>query len=439
MFNKSLTSLFELPTHIHPDIIIYCENINNRLIYVLDFLIKRVWRKNYVLTDNIHEFNLSDKLKINYSSQKISNAINIFPVGLLHSKGIKKDYVPAFEVNAESFYREDIFSNIFFNIARYEEWQKNFNPDIHQRFEWNNAHYKNISHKPYLDEHIRSFENYIQSAYPSFKSIYFYQEIYTFDLDNILAFKGKSILRTCGAFIKHLIKKEKQLLIERTKTLLNLQKDPLESVYEFIRISLTRHPILFFILTQSNTDKDRAAKLTSPQTKKTLHYLLQFADIGIHPSYYSYHNNALIKKEIDALEKILNQKIIFSRQHFLRWDIQITPKILVQQGIQYDFSMGYASNSGFRAGTAHPFYYYDIENEKQTPLLLIPFCTMDGAYFNYHHQNMNNALTDILFIKESIRKNGGYFIPILHEVTLSTLFNKDAEYWKNILLSVQKS
>ena len=37
-----------------------------------------------------------------------------------------------------------------------------------------------------------------------------------------------------------------------------------------------------------------------------------------------------------------------------------------------DYSMGYDNQIGFRAGTATPFYFYDISNEFQLPLKVHP-------------------------------------------------------------------
>ena len=39
-----------------------------------------------------------------------------------------------------------------------------------------------------------------------------------------------------------------------------------------------------------------------------------------------------------------------------------------------DYSMGYPATPGFRAGTAHPFYFYDLDNEVQTSVFVNPYC-----------------------------------------------------------------
>lgn len=430
----SVLSLFELNIPEDAEIIVFADNINVRLKYVLDFLIKRHWNKNYIITDNPDIFRSSDKLKINYSTQLFDSVINVYPLNLLNSKGIDKNFIPEFEVNKECFYKEDIFSKIFYHISRYEEWQKNFTPDAHQRFEPNvSIHQYNLK-IPFVDVSIAEFKQFIQGFYPAFSVPYFYKEILTFDLDNILAFKGKSFLRTSGALIKHILKQEFLLLNERIKTILKHQEEPFVEVYHFIKNTTQQKEVIFFVLSKNGTSYDRSAEIQHPDTKSILNALKSFAHIGLHPSYYSFNNIEIIKQEKQLLESVIDESILASRQHYLRMDITQTPQLLLKCGIMMDFTMGFASTSGFRAGTSYPFYYYDFDKEEVSELLMVPFCVMDGAYFNYQKISVDAAVQEIKHIKDNIKKVGGYFIPLIHEITLSPLFNKDAHHWRTLLM-----
>ncbi|HPQ09390.1 MAG TPA: polysaccharide deacetylase family protein [Bacteroidia bacterium] len=427
-----LSKLFLNNCSATPEIIVYTEFLSNRLVYTLDFLIKNVWQKNYILTNEISEFQNSDKLKINYSSKYLENAINIYPSQFLFSKGIDKHYQPNFDSPLSTHYSEDIFSVIFYHISRYEEWQKNFSPDIHQRFEAQSGQFYSQIHSPFLDEQIFLFKSFIKNQFPSFETNYFYKEIFTFDLDNILAFKGKSAFRSIGALLKHLLKGELILLKERINVLSNKKNDPFEEVYSFIENLSQNTPIIFFVLCRSNTKFDRAAELSSKEVTRVIKQLSTFAHIGLHPSYYSMCSQEIIQSEKKLLENIIDKKIISSRQHYLRTDIATTPKLLLSIGIQYDFTMGFASSAGFRSGTTFPFYYYDFEKERATNLLMIPFSVMDGAYFNYQKTDITAAIKNIENIREKIKSLGGYFIPLFHEITLCPLFNNDAVEWRKV-------
>lgn len=433
----SLSSLFEIKYSQLPEIIVFSEVYTNRLNYAADFIFNRVLGKSYILTSDIETFISSDKIKINYSQTYFENAINVYPIGLITSKGIDKNFFPNFSVNQHNYYSEDIFSKVFYFISRYEEWQKNFTKDTHGRFEWEASAVKEQLHQPLVDIGIRNFEQYIQKKYPVFETNYFYKEILTFDLDNILAFKGKSWVRSIGATFKHILKSEYDLLTHRIKVLLKKSPDPFEEVYEFIRELSAYHPIIFFVLCRSNTKFDRAADIRHFQTQHILNTLKTFAHIGLHPSYYSMKEPLLIEKEKKLLEQTIGETIISSRQHYLRTEISDTPFILMKNGIQYDFTMGFASHTGFRMGTSYPVNYYDFNTEQAADLLLIPFCVMDGAYFNYHQISVEQAIEDIQRIRQTIKHTGGYFIPLFHEITLSDWFNKDAKKWRDVFFNPQ--
>ena len=433
----SLNPLFYINIPDNPEVIVYSEIKSNRLLYALNFVFHRIAQKKYVLTNDIVSFQQSDKVKINYSENVMQGCINIFPLSLIKSKGIDKMYSPNFSVQKEDFYFEDIFSKVFYFLSRYEEVQGNFLPDKHQRFEMNVINHKEIYSSPIVDIAVRQFFQYIQRYYIAFQIPYFYKVIYTFDLDNILAFKGKPIWRSAGAILKHLSKKEWSLLKKRVNVLFNNAQDPLEEVYNFIKILSQKHPVLFFVLCRSNTAYDRAASIDDEDTKRILNHLKDFAHIGLHPSYYSFNNEELIMKEKSVLEKVIQQKIVASRQHYLRMDIRTTPKLLVNQGFEYDFTMGFASVAGWRAGTSYPFYYYDFDTESTTSLLFVPFVFMDGAYFNYQQISIDKALNQIQSIEKQVRDTGGYFIPLFHEMTLSSLFfSKMAEEWRRYLQGI---
>ncbi len=50
---------------------------------------------------------------------------------------------------------------------------------------------------------------------------------------------------------------------------------------------------------------------------------------------------------------------------------------LLKTGVSKDYRMGYQNTTGFRAGTCTPFYWYDLQLEKQTQLLVHPIAIND--------------------------------------------------------------
>ena len=80
--------------------------------------------------------------------------------------------------------------------------------------------------------------------------------------------------------------------------------------------------------------------------------------------------------------------------------------------------MGYASQVGFRAGTATTFRFYDLETDTITPLRIHPFAVMDGTLNDYLNLSITDSYNTILEVVNEVRKVNGTFIYLTHNETL---------------------
>lgn len=102
-------------------------------------------------------------------------------------------------------------------------------------------------------------------------------------------------------------------------------------------------------------------------------------EIGLHPSYNAGFKLSLFANEKERLEEVLEQSVVCSRQHWLRWSWLTTPYILTQLGIREDATLGYRRHLGFRAGTGFPYHLYDFQSEQPFPWRERPLVLMDSA------------------------------------------------------------
>lgn len=81
--------------------------------------------------------------------------------------------------------------------------------------------------------------------------------------------------------------------------------------------------------------------------------------------------------------------------------------------------MGFASQTGFRAGTCTPFKFFDLNNNRQTKLVIHPFQVMDVTLKNYMQLQPEEAwqLTEKLMLE--IKNVNGTFISLWHNESLS--------------------
>ncbi|MGZ4089727.1 MAG: polysaccharide deacetylase family protein [Bacteroidia bacterium] len=429
-----------------PTIILYSEQVSERLNYTCRFIFEHVLKMKFIITSGIEEFEASRFYKINYSPEILDGVLQIIPAGLLHQTGITNEKPPVFKVNnnicfyagKEGDLKFDIFSAVFYMISRYEEWQ-DFEADKHGRFEITQSILFNnkVQLKPLVDEWIMELRKAIALYYPGIVlPVLKTKTISTIDIDNLNAYAGKGFVRTTGALMKDVLRCDFKNFSRRIKVLRGKEKDPFDIYSSFTKFCKDNNvAVFYFFLFRSGTPFDRTVETKSPAFKKAIDDVINNNGyVGIHPSYYSSEDEKQMRSEIKEFSKTLGMPVTLSRQHYLRFNIKKTPGMLMQNGIYTDFTMGFASSPGFRAGTSHPFYYYDFENEKETGLLFVPFCAMDGAYTVYDKKPPAEALQSLMKIKKEVEKVNGLFITVFHERTFAEhLFPGYGEMYKTLL------
>jgi hypothetical protein len=103
---------------------------------------------------------------------------------------------------------------------------------------------------------------------------------------------------------------------------------------------------------------------------------------------------------------------------------------LIDAGIRFDFSMGYGSINGFRASVATPFYWYDLEKEMQTELMIFPFCFMEANSFYEQKFTSHQALEEMHHYFQVTKRVNGTFIMIWNNHFFSTV--KLFAGWKEV-------
>jgi len=114
------------------------------------------------------------------------------------------------------------------------------------------------------------------------------------------------------------------------------------------------------------------------------------------------------------LEKIVDLPITDSRQHFLKLRFPETYRRLIAAGIQVDYSMGYADDTGFRAGMGVPFPWYDLKREECTALMIHPFVAMDVTLQQYLGLHAEEALARIKDLHQEVSSLGGPLCLLWH-------------------------
>lgn len=412
--------------------IIYANRITPRLKYVADFIGKEITGEPFQLTTDELFFNNYNGPKINYGYEPVSNdELLIVNYSLLFEDSIRKQNISCFKLNdfpaffkSEGDYPFDIFSAVFYLLSRYEEYLPH-KKDMYGRY----AHENSLAFKegflnlPLISIWLEDFKNVLKKKFTALTihhSPFAFQP--TYDIDEAFAFKNKELSGIAGGFARSLVNGEWSILNERLKVLRGNAKDPYDA-YEWMdqlheKNNLT--PLYFFHVA---TEKGKYDKNISPSHPAMQQLIKQHAEkysIGIHPSWASGDDESLLEKEIKVLESATGKKITASRQHYIRFTLPQTFRRLIAAGITDDHSMGYGSINGFRASVASSFYWYDLEKEQQTDLLLHPFCFMEANSFFEQKYLPQRAYEEMMHYYNVVKSVNGKLITIWHNNFLGT-------------------
>jgi len=176
--------------------------------------------------------------------------------------------------------------------------------------------------------------------------------------------------------------------------------------------------IYFFLLGDYGLN-DKNLPIESKKFQSLIKMLGDYAQIGIHPSYGSNKSKEQLKKEVARLSGVLHRDVTQSRQHFLKLTLPETYRNLIDLDITDDYTMGFASQIGFRAGICSSFNFYDLDMELETKLKIHPFAMMEGTLKYSMKIRPEDAMMKIQPLIDEVRKVDGVFMSLWHNDTLN--------------------
>jgi len=413
---------------------LYTNNITPRLEYISDFLGKELLGEAFVLIADKERFSRETMPGVNYSKERIKeNEFRVEPYSLLFENDIRPQQVDCFKNSRYKYFFQpggdfpfDIFAASFYLLSRYEEYLPH-EKDMYGRYAHKNslAFREEFLHLPLINIWIQDFRQKLQYKFPGYPFSFPEQKgpfLPTYDIDQAYSYKDKPFWKNANGFIRSLLKGNIGSVKERWNVLNGKTKDPFDT-YQWMDNLHGRYklkPFYFFIVAEKPGKYD---KNISPAIKSMKELILQHSQkylAGVHPSWQSGDDISLLEKEVNILQTITGNKINDSRQHYIRFVLPETFRHLIKAGIKNDFSMGYGSINGFRASVASAFYWFDLEKNEPTDLLLRPFCYMDANSFYEQHYLPEQAYEEMMQYYKVVKSVNGTMITIWHNNFLGT-------------------
>lgn len=411
--------------------LLYAHTITPRLKYVADFL-SRYYGHAFKVMANEAVYLESADPKINYSHQRMgANELYIKPSPLLSESERRRFHLHCSEHNGYKVFFEsncdlgfDLFSGIFYLLTRYEEYLPHAK-DMYGRFahEASLAYREEFLHLPLINIWLEDFRKVLEERFPGIqlqKPQFSFEP--TYDIDMAWAYKFKPFKVRWGRILQSLAQLKFRQARRHIKVLKGKLQDPYDA-YEWLDDLHQQYglkPVYFILAAIEKGKYDKNADVHVPQFSQLIHALGARYTLGLHPSWYSGDHKAAFAREKAFVEKAGHQHLHHSRQHYLRMSMPHTYHHLQDLGIKHEYSMGYGSINGFRASIATPFFWYDLEQEAQTDLLIHPFCFMDANAYYEQRLSADEALGELRELLRVIRSVGGTMSTVWHNHFLGT-------------------
>lgn len=325
----------------------------------------------------------------------------------------------------------DLLACIFFAVSRYEEYEAQDVADAHGRFPATASHAAAHGYldRPVVREWTAAIGRQLRAWFPALPAPRHRPLALrpTYDIDLLWAWhhrgwRGRAAAARdllCGQWARCLARVRSSPTADPYYTV-----DQLEALHHTLGLTAT-----YFWLLSDRSDRVDPNPYPIPEAQRALMRRLgERALTGLHPSYYSSRREGVLQAEVERFRSIYGSDAPRSRQHYLRFRLPDTYRMLLAAGLREDHTMGYADAIGWRAGTNLPFAWYDLDREQTTRLIVHPFAAMDATLRHYLDLGAAGAGAEVIRLAGLVRAFGGPFTLLWHNSSFSSLYGWEGWY-----------
>jgi hypothetical protein len=358
-----------------------------------------------------------------------------------------------FQRSADSIYLGlDLFGAAFFMLTRYEEVVR-VDRDQFDRFPAQAAIavQENFHDRPIVNEYLEILWGCLQALWPRLVRRHRQFQIrLSHDVDEPyrFAFTGvRRLAKRCAGDLMY--RRSLPALVGsvnswiQVKGLARIDRDPCNT-FDLIMDLSEQHNLqsaFYFITDHTAGEIDGAYTMAQPLIRQLLRRIHDRGhEIGLHTSYNTYLDAAQTKKEFEILRRAcelegIEQSIWGGRQHCLRWQTATTFQNWEGAGLDYDSTLTFAEQVGFRCGTCYEFPVFDLGCRQALKLRERPLCVMDVSVTRSAYMGLEiiggAALQAMAVIKQRCRLFQGDFTLLWHNTSL--IDSEEIELYKAII------
>ncbi|HEY3432227.1 MAG TPA: polysaccharide deacetylase family protein [Rhodocyclaceae bacterium] len=354
------------------------------------------------------------------------------PAVMIGIQGYPADDIPLVFVRQECRNVSDIdlFGTIFFYLTRYEEYVLGSGDEL-DRFVSHQSVVRAFHARPVADEYVWLIRYLLERKLPG---ILLAQPEYSLEVSHDVDIPHSWVGANAGTLVRTVARrllKEASLrgAVRSLRSYWNTSHDPaycfdwmmdktealgLQATYYFL-VGGT-HPL---DVNYEISAKPIATLLDSVATRGHA--------IGLHGSIESAYDESLMRTEVQALEAATGYLVHKVRQHYLRFSVPTTWRIIEAAGLTDDATLGFADRAGFRCGSARRFPVFDVCTAASIPVFETPLICMEHSLLDPAYQGLapDQAYEYSTRLVDQVKAYGGNFSLLWHNHNLVTEVQRD--------------
>jgi len=142
--------------------------------------------------------------------------------------------------------------------------------------------------------------------------------------------------------------------------------------------------------------------------------------VGLHPSYNSFQDATMLRRERETVEQAAGAPVVVSRQHWLRFSWLTSWKAQAAAGLELDSTIGFNHRSAFRNGAALDFHPWDFEARRPLGIRSLPLVLMDSHLYDYSgHLTAEEREEHMRYWLDEIKATRGEGAVVWHQRVMS--------------------
>lgn len=337
----------------------------------------------------------------------------------------------------------DLLGGMFFMLSRYEEALIE-ERDEHDRFPASAAlaHRAGFAERPLVNEYLEVLWGCLRTMWPGLvRRPRPFGVRLTHDVDWPLFGPSEGVVGVARTAAGDLVRRRSPMLAARRLASgaahrLRLRcPDPYDTFDWLMARSEEQNlrSAFFFIADHTAGKRDGVYSLGEPWIRDLLRRIHRRGhEIGLHPSYHTYRDPNQLAREFAALvgacrEEGIEQVSWGGRQHYLRWAAPVTWQAWEDAGLDYDSTLGFAQEVGFRCGTCYDYPVFNVVSRTALRLRERPLIAMDATILEARYMGLQGeaAFEAIVRMRRVCQRFGGDFVLLWHNNRLLTPLEVD--------------